>query len=142
MAHARVAPAAALLLLAALCAAAAAPAAAAGGLLLARPERDCVSPAVRKVNEFGFYPEAFRSTIAERPAPAPGAVVSARGARRRRRRARAFRAAARAFRKRGAISCRFFLAPTLQHSSSEASPILPPTPFPTVSKKGHRRRRL
>lgn len=55
----------------------AAPAAAAG-LLLARPERDCLTPAAARVNEFSLFPEDARSTIAERPKPAPGAVVRER----------------------------------------------------------------
>lgn len=71
----RLAPRAAAPLVAALLACAVAAVAAAP--LLARPPQDCLAPAVSRLNEFSFYPEAFRSVIAERPPPAAGATVRA-----------------------------------------------------------------
>ena len=39
------------------------------GLLLQRPERDCISPSLSKLNEFDFYPKQYRSVISA-PEPA------------------------------------------------------------------------
>jgi hypothetical protein len=38
---------------------------ASGALLLQRPEQDCINPSVKKVNEFNFFPEDYRSFISE-----------------------------------------------------------------------------